>query len=154
MAKQEPDRKQKVPSVSNTGDGRINPSSPTSGTEGYGMHDGEFIAHEGPGPEASHPSAEGAGDVRKTSYPAAEGSHLMEDQSRQDELRNNPNARQGKQFRCADVGHTSCNWSVVGHSEDEVMRKAEQHGREAHGMNNIDDNTRQKIRGAIRDKAA
>jgi predicted small metal-binding protein len=154
MAKIEPDKKQQVPSSSISEDGQINPSSPTSGTEGYGMQNGEFINAKGPGPEASHPDAEGAGDVRKTSYPLPEGSNRMENQSREDALRDNPNNRQGKSFRCADVGVTSCNWSVVGQSDDEIMKKVEAHGREAHGMTDIDDNTRNKIRGAIQNKAA
>jgi predicted small metal-binding protein len=154
MAKIESDKKQQVPTPSVSEDGRINPSSPTSGTEGYGMQNGEFINAKEPGPGASHPDAKGAGDVRKTSYPKAEGSNLMENQSRQDALRDNPNNREGKEFRCADVGPTSCNWSVVGQSDDEIVRKAEQHGREAHGMTDIDDNTRNKIRSAIHSKAA
>lgn len=154
MAKIEQDKKQQVPASSVSEDGRINPSSPTSGTEGYGMQDGEFINATVPGPGASHPDAKGAGDVRKTSYPMAEGSEHMENQSRQDALRDNPNNRQGKSFRCADVGPTSCNWSVVGQSDDEIVRKAEQHGREAHGMTDIDDKMRDKIRGAIHNQAA
>ena len=78
----------------------------------------------------------------------------MENQGREDALRENPNARMGKQFRCTDVGNTSCNWSAVAENEDEVLRRAEEHGREAHGIGEVDDKTKQKIRGAIRDKAA
>ena len=33
-------------------------------------------------------------------------------------------------FRCADMGNTSCSWEARGSSQDEVLRKAEQHGRE------------------------
>jgi predicted small metal-binding protein len=154
MAKMESEKKQKSPATSKTENGRINSSSPTSGTEGYGMQRGGFLTHEGPGPEASSPNAEGAGDVRKTSYPLPEGSELMENESREDALRKNPNARQGKQFRCVDLGHMNCNWSVVAENEDEVIRRAEQHGREAHGIKGLDENAKEKIRGAIRDKAA
>lgn len=118
------------------------------------MQNGEFTNAKVPGPEASHPDAQGAGDVRKTSYPMPEGSNLMENQSRQDALRDDPNNREGKEFHCADVGPTSCNWSVVAQTDEEIVSKAEQHGREAHGMTNIDDNTRGKIRGAIHNKAA
>jgi predicted small metal-binding protein len=154
MARIDPDKKQEVPATSISEDGRINPSSPTSGTEGYGMQDGEFSNAKRPGPGASHPDAKGAGDVRKTSYPMPEGSNEMENQSRQDALRDNPNNRQGKEFRCADVGVANCNWSVTGQSDDEIMRKVEAHGREAHGMTEIDAQTRDKIRGAINQKAA
>jgi len=154
MAEFRPDQKQKVPSAIQSEEGAVNPSAPTSGTEGYGMQEGEFTNLKEPVRGASSPNAEGPGDVRKTSYPKTEGSELMENQSREDALKDNPNARQGKQFRCADVGNTSCNWSVVAENEDEVMRRAEQHGKEAHGINNIDDKTLEKMRGAIRDKAA
>lgn len=154
MTEFRPNQKQKVPSAIQSEEGAVNPSAPSSGTEGYGMQEGEFTNLKEPVPRASSPNAEGPGDVRKTSYPKTEGSELMENQSREDALKDNPNARQGKQFRCADVGNTSCNWSVVAENEDEVMRRAEQHGKEAHGISNVDDKTREKIRGAIRDKAA
>jgi predicted small metal-binding protein len=153
MAEFRDNKKQKVPSATQSEKGSVNPSAPTSGTEGYGMQEGEFTNLKEPARPSSE-RAEQPGDVRKTSYPQTEGSHLMENQSRQDALRENPNARQGKQFNCADVGNMNCNWSVVAENEDEVLSRAEQHGREAHGMKDIDDKTRQKIRGAIRDKAA
>ncbi len=148
------DKKQKVPSAIQSEEGSVNPSAPTSGTEGYGMQEGEFTNLKEPLRGASSSSAKGSGDVRKTSYPQTEGSEIMENESRQDALRENPNARMGKQFRCADVGNMNCNWSVVAENEDEVLRRAEEHGREAHGIREVDDTTRRKIRGAIRDKAA
>jgi len=78
----------------------------------------------------------------------------MENKSRQDELKDNPNNRMGKSLSCADVGNTACNWSVVGEHEDEIMGKAEQHARDAHGISKFDDNTRKKVHDAIRDRAA
>ncbi len=62
------------------------------------------------------------------------------------------NQQQGQQdmrFRCADVGDKNCKWETRGRSEDEIMRQAEQHGREAHNLS-MDDGMRQKVRGAIR----
>lgn len=137
-------------------DGTINPSSPTSGTEGYGMQPGEPSGHDAPS-SASKPSARGANDVRRTSYPLPdpEGEIVMENKSRQDELRDNPNNRSGKMsLSCRDAGNTACNWSVVGENEDDVMRKAEQHARDAHGVANFDDNTRSRVHDAIRTRAA
>lgn len=75
----------------------------------------------------------------------------MENKSRKDELKDN---RMGKSLSCADVGNTSCNWSVVGEHEDEIMGKAEQHAREAHGINHFDEDTKKKVHDAIRDRAA
>lgn len=53
-------------------------------------------------------------------------------------------------FRCADVGHDQCNWTVRGRDEQELMPQIEQHGRERHGMREMDSDTRNKVRGAIR----
>ncbi|PYX98189.1 MAG: hypothetical protein DMG64_02680 [Acidobacteria bacterium] len=66
------------------------------------------------------------------------------------------NVNQGNQnltFRCADVGQSSCDWQTKGKSEDEIFPKIEQHAREVHHMN-MDENTRSKVRGAIRRQAA
>ncbi len=65
---------------------------------------------------------------------------------------NQQQSQQDMRFRCADVGDKDCKWEARGRSEDEIVRQAEQHGREAHNLN-MDDNLRQKVRGAIR-KAA
>ncbi len=60
------------------------------------------------------------------------------------------NQQQGRMhFRCADVGDKSCNWEARGDNEDDIIRQAEQHGREAHNLH-MDDNLRQKVRGNIR----
>lgn len=52
-------------------------------------------------------------------------------------------------FRCADVGFTGCNWETRGSSPDEVLRNAEQHGREQHHMTSLDEETRNKVRSKI-----
>jgi predicted small metal-binding protein len=59
-----------------------------------------------------------------------------------------------KHFRCADVGHKECNWEVSGKSEDEIMPQIEQHGRERHNVTNFDNESRNRVRNAIRDRAA
>jgi predicted small metal-binding protein len=56
-------------------------------------------------------------------------------------------------FRCADVGPKTCDWQVSGNSEEEIMPKIEQHGREKHNMT-IDENTKRKVRSAIHRQAA
>jgi predicted small metal-binding protein len=52
-------------------------------------------------------------------------------------------------FRCADAGFTACSWEAKGSSPDEVLQKAEQHGREQHNLTSIDDETRDKVRSKI-----
>jgi predicted small metal-binding protein len=56
-------------------------------------------------------------------------------------------------FKCSDVGPKNCDWQVSGNSEQEIMPKIEQHGREKHGLK-IDEETSTKVRNAIRKQAA
>lgn len=66
------------------------------------------------------------------------------------------NIGQGNQklnFRCSDVGPKTCNWQASGNSEGELLQKIEQHGKEAHNLT-MDENTRSKVRSAIRTQAA
>jgi predicted small metal-binding protein len=61
---------------------------------------------------------------------------------------------QQKTFRCADLGHKECNWQVSGQSEEELMPQIEQHGRQAHNIQKLDNKARNRVRGAIRERAA
>ena len=57
-------------------------------------------------------------------------------------------------FRCADAGFKGCNWEVTARDDNEVMERVRQHGREAHGITNIDDNMKRKIQDNIHDRQA
>jgi predicted small metal-binding protein len=52
-------------------------------------------------------------------------------------------------FRCADAGFTGCSWEARGASPEEVLQKAEQHGRDQHHITSIDQVTRDKVRSNI-----
>lgn len=65
---------------------------------------------------------------------------------------NNPHGQ--KTFRCADLGHKECNWEVSGQSEEELMPQIEQHGRQAHDIQHLDSDARNRVRSAIRNRAA
>lgn len=52
-------------------------------------------------------------------------------------------------FRCADAGYKECKWETHGSSPDEVLRNAEQHGRQQHNLTKMDDNMRNKVRSNI-----
>lgn len=54
-----------------------------------------------------------------------------------------------KELRCRDVGF-DCDGVIRGQSDDEVMRQAADHARQAHGMNQIDDATARQIKSKIR----
>lgn len=59
-----------------------------------------------------------------------------------------------KTFKCADMGHKECNWEVSGRSEEELMPQIERHGRERHGINNLDEDSKRRVRSNIHEKAA
>ncbi len=66
----------------------------------------------------------------------------------------NPTERSQKlNFKCSDVGPKECDWQVSGNSEEEILPKIEQHGRQAHGMT-INNEIREKVRKSIQRKAA
>jgi predicted small metal-binding protein len=53
-------------------------------------------------------------------------------------------------FRCKDVGFDSCPFEATGNNEQDLMPQIERHGKEAHGINQIDQQTRDKVKNAIR----
>jgi predicted small metal-binding protein len=57
-----------------------------------------------------------------------------------------------KVLRCKDVGATDCNWEGRAETTEELMRKAAQHGKEAHGMETIPPDLAAKVQDAIRDE--
>jgi len=59
-----------------------------------------------------------------------------------------------KTFRCADVGFADCRWEASGRTEEELMPHIERHGREKHGIHQMDESTRRRVRNAIRERAA
>lgn len=76
-------------------------------------------------------------------------------------MANNPNPNTSstnqdreRTFRCADAGFQGCNWQVSGRNDSEIVDRVREHGREAHGITNFDDNMRRKVQDHIRDKAA
>ena len=55
-----------------------------------------------------------------------------------------------KSLSCKDVG-LNCDWKTQGQTEDEVLKKASEHARTVHKMNQMPPEMQQKVRGAIRD---
>lgn len=51
-------------------------------------------------------------------------------------------------LHCADAGF-ECDKTIEGESDDDVMAKAAVHAREAHGMDEIDEETGAKLRTLI-----
>jgi len=65
-----------------------------------------------------------------------------------------PNVSNKMTFRCADVADPNCQWEVSGRNEAEIMPQIERHGREQHNITNFDENTRNRVREAIRTREA
>lgn len=57
-----------------------------------------------------------------------------------------------KELNCRDIGF-DCDAVIRADSEDEVMAQAATHGREVHGLEQIDDATASQIRAQIHDAA-
>jgi predicted small metal-binding protein len=55
-----------------------------------------------------------------------------------------------KELRCRDAGF-DCEGVIQGEDEQEVMSKAADHAREVHGLDELDEETGQRLRSLIHD---
>lgn len=62
--------------------------------------------------------------------------------------------RENYSFRCSDAGFQSCTWQTTASSENELMKKVEQHGRETHNIQQLSPDQRRHIQSAIHRQAA
>jgi predicted small metal-binding protein len=159
------------PDVNTQGRG-INPSAPTVGTEGWGqtsderrvlgdhrLEDTRAGQMKGnPGDEMTaasqreeqratsnkKPSADSGEDQPELSRLTSGSAHSM--------THNQPHAN--RTFRCADAGHADCNWQTSGDTDDEIVRRAEEHWRREHGMGDWTEAARSKAREAIKHRQA
>ena len=69
-------------------------------------------------------------------------------------MANQQNSSHERTFRCADAGYKECNWQVSGRNDNEIMDRVQEHGRDAHGITNFDDNMRHKVQQNIHDRRA
>ena len=69
-------------------------------------------------------------------------------------MANNPTNNQERTFRCADAGFKECNWQVRGRNDEEIIDRVREHGREAHGITNFDENMRRMVQQNIHDRQA
>jgi predicted small metal-binding protein len=56
-----------------------------------------------------------------------------------------------KRLSCRDVGSSECDFVCCGKTEDEVLKKAGEHAKTAHGVKEMPNDLREKARSAIRD---
>lgn len=55
-----------------------------------------------------------------------------------------------KELHCGEIME-GCDHVIRGETEDEVLTKGAEHAREAHGVEEIDEETAEKVKAAIRD---
>lgn len=55
-----------------------------------------------------------------------------------------------KTLRCSDVG-PDCDYEAMADTEAELMELVQDHARRAHGIEEMDDDLRSRIRAAMRD---
>ena len=56
-----------------------------------------------------------------------------------------------KVLKCSDVT-PGCDFEIRGNSEDEVLKKADEHAKTAHNMQSMPPDVLSKVRSAIRDE--
>jgi len=56
----------------------------------------------------------------------------------------------GYTLKCADVGVPNCSWQGSGNTMEELMMKAGQHAKEAHGMTSIPPDMAAKVKAAVK----
>ena len=143
----------------------IDPSAPNTGTSNWGGTTDERQTVDTRN-DASQSEAEGAGDVRRTSYPQNEAAQnpaaesglnakpVSNSEASRQASQQTANTRAGKTFRCADVGRPNCNWSVVAAHEDEIVNEVRRHARKAHNQEEFTEEELRHVREAIRGRAA
>jgi len=57
-----------------------------------------------------------------------------------------------RELRCSDVGMQDCKFVAQGKDDVEVMKKAGEHAKTAHGMASIPPDVERKAKAAIHDK--
>ena len=112
----------------------VNPSAPTTGTEGWGLTADERRTLAVTEPEASQP-----GQVKRDAGAASV---------------NVTHQGNRRTFHCADMGNADCRWETSGESDEEIMEQVREHAQTVHGWNDWTDALRNRVRDAIRERPA
>lgn len=117
-----------------TGPGNVtvNPSGPSTGTEGWGAGQGEAgLAQTNIG--VNNPTST---DKTSEAFPRRDvrGDDLRKRSDSMSKQSNTANTTGGERtFRCADAGHPDCRWETSGRTETEITERVREHLREKHG---------------------
>ena len=124
----------------------VNPSAPTTGTEGWGNATDERQAISENPPsittdgQTSHVVGGNQAEPPRRTGASASATSMK--------------ATHDRTFRCADVGNTDCRWETSGASDEEILGEVHRHGQTEHGWNDWTDAMRKRIRDAIRERRA
>ena len=125
----------------------VNPSAPTTGTEGWGNTADE-----------RRTLSENPTSVSKDGQTSRIVGDDQPEPSRRTGATAIPmNARHkayDRTFRCADVGNADCRWETSGASDEEILGEAHRHGQTEHGWEDWTDALRNRTRNAIRERRA
>ena len=114
----------------------VNPSSPTTGTEGWGTTADEHRVLGSIEPSVVQPGQ----FIRQDDQVPSPGASAA--------------SRNDRTLRCADAGNTNCRWETSGSSDEEVIEAARLHAQTEHGWNDWTDALRDRVRSAIRQRDA
>lgn len=154
-------------------DGGINPSAPTSGTEGWGTttderqtldltdsaatRAGQMKGNLGDQQtSASRRSSAAAGSANRPAGAERDQAPLGDNQAEETTKgapafsMNTSHGGADRTFRCADMGNADCRWETAGLTDDEVITAAYEHGRTEHDWQDWTDAMRSKVKNAIR----
>ena len=153
--------------------GAVNPSAPTAGTEQWGntsderralgqqdpqsTRAGQMKGNPGDNQTEASQRASAAATTNKRPDRSGSGDNQADESRRSGASVHSMNTSHGgsdRTFRCADVGNADCRWETSGHTDDEIMRRAEEHGRREHGMSDWTEAMRGKVKDAIRYREA
>lgn len=156
----------------NSNVGGINPSAPTAGTEAWGQTSDErrVLGDHSPedtraGQMKDNPGDDMAAASQREEHRASSNKTPSSDQGKDDltlshltsgsahSMTNNQPGSTNS-FRCADAGNPNCHWETSGDSDDEIVRRAEEHWRKEHGMGDWTEAARSKAREAIKHRQA
>lgn len=125
----------------------VNPSAPTTGTEGWGNTADERQAlSENPpsiNKERDMSGEAGAGQAQLSGRSAASATSMNVSHEGRD-----------RTFRCADVGNADCRWETSATSDDDILEQARMHAQTEHGWEDWTEAMRSRVRDAIRERRA
>jgi len=58
-----------------------------------------------------------------------------------------------KNFKCQDTGR-ECDWEASANTDDEIIQQAAEHGKQRHGIQQVDEKLREQIRSLIHEEKA